>query len=125
MKLHSIFSAIVIVAAAPVCADVLNVEVLDLDAPREEPPTVVPTRPPDDPEPVFEDVRPSLPGTEDDTNRVAVALLEWTLGTAVDHPRSPILCGLFRQVVGFGIILANLTHDGYCASGNSQRIKHG
>ena len=28
---------------------------------------------------------PSLPGTENDTNRVAVALLEWTLGTAVDH----------------------------------------
>ena len=63
MKLHSIFSAIVIVATTSACADVLNVEVLDLDAPREEPPTVVPARPPDDPEPVDEPYeRPSLLG---------------------------------------------------------------
>ena len=54
MKSRSIFSAIITVAALSASADVLNVEVLDLDAPREEPPTVVPTRPPDDPEPVNE-----------------------------------------------------------------------
>ena len=62
-------------AALSASADVLNVEVLDLDAPREEPPTVVPTRPPDDPEPVNEPYeRPTLPGSEEVTNRVAAAL---------------------------------------------------
>jgi hypothetical protein len=86
MKLHSIFSAIVIVATTSACADVLNVEVLDLDAPREEPPTVVPTRPPDDPEPVDEPYeRPSLPGTEEVTNLVAEALLFRAWGAVVDN----------------------------------------
>ena len=42
MRSRSIFSAIITVAALSASADVLNVEVLDLDAPREEPPTVVP-----------------------------------------------------------------------------------
>ena len=72
MKLHSIISAIVIVATTSASADVLNVEVLDLDAPREEPPTVVPTRPPDDPEPVDEPYEwPTLPGPEEVTNRLS------------------------------------------------------
>lgn len=85
MKSHSIFLAFAVVFMAFAWADIPNVFDLDLDAPREEAPTVVPTRPPDDPEPMDEYVTPSLPGTENDTNRVAVALLEWTLGTAVDH----------------------------------------
>ena len=86
MKLHSIFSAIVIVATTSACADVLNVEVLDLDAPREEPPTVVPTRPPDDPEPVDEPYEwPTLPGPEEVTNRVAEALLFRAWGAVVDN----------------------------------------
>ena len=75
-----------IVAALSASADVLNVEVLDLDAPREEPPTVVPTRPPDDPEPVDEPYEPpSLPGPEEVTNRVAEALLFRTWGAGVDY----------------------------------------
>lgn len=85
MKSHSFFLAFAVLFMAFAWADIPNVFDLDLDAPREEAPTVVPTRPPDDPEPVDEYVTPSLPGTENDTNRVAVALLEWTLGTAVDH----------------------------------------
>ena len=86
MKLYSIISAIVIVAALSASADVLNVEVLDLDAPREEPPTVVPTRPPDDPEPVNEPYeRPTLPGSEEVTNRVAEALLFRAWGAVVDY----------------------------------------
>ena len=86
MKSYSIFSAIITVATVSACADVLNVEVLDLDAPREEPPTVVPTRPPDDPEPVDEPYeRPSLPGTEEITNRVAEALLFRAWGAVVDN----------------------------------------
>ena len=86
MKLYSIISAIVIVATTSACADVLNVEVLDLDAPREEPPTVVPTRPPDDPEPVDEPYeRPTLPGSEEVTNRVAEALLFRAWGAVVDY----------------------------------------
>ena len=86
MKSRSIFSAIITVAALSVSADVLNVEVLDLDAPREEPPTVVPTRPPDDPEPVNEPYeRPTLPGSEEVTNRVAEALLFRAWGAVVDY----------------------------------------
>ena len=86
MKLHSIISAIVIVATTSASADVLNVEVLDLDAPREEPPTVVPTRPPDDPEPVDEPYEwPTLPGPEEVTNRVAEALLFRAWGAVVDN----------------------------------------
>ena len=86
MKSRSIFSAIITVAALSASADVLNVEVLDLDAPREEPPTVVPTRPPDDPEPVNEPYeRPTLPGSEEVTNRVAEALLFRAWGAVVDY----------------------------------------
>ena len=86
MKSRSIFSAIITVAALSASADVLNVEVLDLDAPREEPPTVVPTRPPDDPEPVNEPhERPTLPGSEEVTNRVAEALLFRAWGAVVDY----------------------------------------
>ncbi len=86
MKSRSIFSAIITVAALSASADVLNVEVLDLDAPREEPPTVVPTRPPDDPEPVDEPYEPpSLPGPEYVTNRVAEALLFRAWGAVVDY----------------------------------------
>ena len=86
MKLYSIISAIITVAALSASADVLNVEVLDLDAPREEPPTVVPTRPPDDPEPVNEPYeRPTLPGSEEVTNRVAEALLFRAWGAGVDY----------------------------------------
>ncbi len=85
MKSHPIFFAIVIVATAFAWADVLNVVDLDLDAPREEAPTIVPTRPPDDPEPVDEDTPLSLPGTEGVTNSVAMALLKRALGSAVDH----------------------------------------
>ena len=86
MKSRSIFSAIITVAALSASADVLNVEVLDLDAPREEPPTVVPTRPPDDPEPVNEPCeRPTLPGSEEVTNRVAEALLFRAWGAVVDY----------------------------------------
>ena len=86
MKSRSIFSAIITVAALSASADVLNVEVLDLDAPREEPPTVVPTRPPDDPEPVDEPYEPpSLPGSEEVTNRVAEALLFRAWGAVVDY----------------------------------------
>ena len=40
---------VAIVAAVFAWADIPNVFDLDLDAPREEAPTVVPTRPPDDP----------------------------------------------------------------------------
>lgn len=86
MKSHSIFSAIITVATVSACADVLNVEVLDLDAPREEPPTVVPTRPPDDPESVDEPYeQPTLPGSEEITNRVAEALLFRAWGAVVDN----------------------------------------
>ena len=86
MKSCLIFSAIITVAAVSACADVLNVEVLDLDAPREEPPTVVPTRPPDDPEPVDEPYEwPTLPGPEEVTNRVAEALLFRAWGAVVDN----------------------------------------
>ena len=86
MKSRSIFSAIITVAALSASADVLNVEVLDLDAPREEPPTVVPTRPPDDPEPVNEPYeRPTLPASEEVTNRVAEALLFRAWGAVVDN----------------------------------------
>jgi len=86
MRSRSIFSAIITVAALSASADVLNVEVLDLDAPREEPPTVVPTRPPDDPEPVNEPYeRPTLPGSEEVTNRVAEALLFRAWGAVVDY----------------------------------------
>ena len=86
MKSRSIFSAIITVAALSASADVLNVEVLDLDTPREEPPTVVPTRPPDDPEPVNEPYeRPTLPGSEEVTNRVAEALLFRAWGAVVDY----------------------------------------
>ena len=86
MKSHSIFSAIITVATVSACADVLNVEVLDLDAPREEPPTVVPTRPPDDPESVDEPYEhPTLPGSEEITNRVAEALLFRAWGAVVDN----------------------------------------
>ena len=75
-----------IVAALSASADVLNVEVLALDAPREEPPTVVPMRPPDDPEPVNEPYeRPTLPGSEEVTNRVAEALLFRAWGAVVDY----------------------------------------
>ena len=86
MKSHSIFSAIITVATVSACADVLNVEVLDLDAPREEPPTVVPTRPPDDPESVDEPYeQPTLPGSEEITTRVAEALLFRAWGAVVDN----------------------------------------
>ncbi len=85
MKLHSLFSAIAIAATASACADVLNVVELDLDAPREEVQTVIPTRPSDDPEPVLEYVEPSLPGPEEVTNRVAEAMLLRALGAVVDN----------------------------------------
>ena len=72
---------VAIVAAVFAWADIPNVFDLDLDAPREEAPTVVPTRPPDDPEPVDEPYEPpslpgvaSLPGYESSTNRLAAAL---------------------------------------------------
>ena len=75
-----------IVAAVSAWADIPNVFDLDLDAPREEAPTVVPTRPPDDPEPVDEPYEPpSLPGSEDVTNRVAEALLFRAWGAVVDN----------------------------------------
>lgn len=75
-----------IVAAVSAWADIPNVFDLDLDAPREEAPTVVPTRPPDDPEPVDEPYEPpSLPGPEEVTNRVAEALLFRTWGAGVDY----------------------------------------
>lgn len=67
-------------------ADIPNVFDLDLDAPREEAPTVVPTRPPDDPEPVNEPYEPpSLPGAEEVTNRVVEALLFRAWGAVVDN----------------------------------------
>ena len=75
-----------IVAAVSAWADIPNVFDLDLDAPREDAPTVVPTRPPDDPEPVDEPYEPpSLPGSEDVTNRVAEALLFRAWGAVVDN----------------------------------------
>ena len=75
MKSHSFFLAFAVVFMAFAWADIPNVFDLDLDAPREEAPTVVPTRPPDDPEPVDEPYeRPTLPGPEDVTNRLAAAL---------------------------------------------------
>ena len=75
-----------IVAAVSAWADIPNVFDLDLDAQREEAPTVVPTRPPDDPEPVDEPYEPpSLPGSEDVTNRVAEALLFRAWGAVVDN----------------------------------------
>lgn len=85
MKSHSLFFAIAVAFTVFAWADVLNVVDLDLDAPREEAPTIVPTRPPDDPEPVFEYVPPSLPGPEEVTNRVAEALIERALGAVVDN----------------------------------------
>lgn len=75
MKSHSFFLAFAVLFMAFAWADIPNVFDLDLDAPREEAPTVVPTRPPDDPEPVDEPYEPpSLPGPEEVTNRVAAAL---------------------------------------------------
>ena len=84
-----------IVAAVSAWADIPNVFDLDLDAPREEAPTVVPTRdapreeaptvvptrPPDDPEPVDEPYEPpSLPGPEYVTNRV---IYKWLAGIGI------------------------------------------
>ena len=70
-----------IVAAVSAWADIPNVFDLDLDAPREEAPTVVPTRPPDDPEPVDEPYEPpSLPGPEYVTNRV---IYKWFAGIGI------------------------------------------
>lgn len=86
MKSHSFFLAFAVVFMAFAWADIPNVFDLDLDAPREEAPTVVPTRPPDDPEPVDEPYEPpSLPGSEDVTNRVAEALLFRAWGAVVDN----------------------------------------
>ena len=86
MKSHSFFLAFAVVFMAFAWADIPNVFDLDLDAPREEAPTVVPTRPPDDPEPVDEPYEPpSLPGPEDVTNRVAEALLFRAWGAVVDN----------------------------------------
>ncbi len=86
MKSCLLFLYMGIFAVASACADVLNVGVLDLDAPREEAPTIVPTRPPDDPEPVDEPYEPpSLPGPEEVTNLVAEALLFRAWGAVVDN----------------------------------------
>ena len=86
MKSHSFFLAFAVLFMAFAWADIPNVFDLDLDAPREEAPTVVPTRPPDDPEPVDEPYEPpSLPGSEDVTNRVAEALLFRAWGAVVDN----------------------------------------
>ena len=86
MKSHSFFLAFAVLFMAFAWADIPNVFDLDLDAPREEAPTVVPTRPPDDPEPVDEPYEPpSLPGPEEVTNRVAEALLFRTWGAGVDY----------------------------------------
>lgn len=86
MKSCLLFLFVGIVSATSACADVLNVVDLDLDAPREEPSTVVPTRPPDDPEPMDEPYeRLTLPGPEEVTNRVAEALLFRAWGAVVDN----------------------------------------
>ena len=81
-----------IVAAVSAWADIPNVFDLDLDAPREEAPTVVPTRPPDDPEPVDEPYEPpSLPGSEDVTNRLAAGLFYWCDKCNRERAEQPVI----------------------------------